>query len=221
MSFGFVLTSLSWFQKSKALPRWIIGIFLALEELQSGLSVRGRRQLSARNNEKKLINMEKATESLTLAQASQIVQEYQQVLQGVTTLLTLGAPVTLLPAPKDEIRQALRIMARTTDTGGLAGPTALDTLRTAYLSLANFLSYEEANAATRLQAAFDRGDRTYISSRAAVQTVARAQRIEEEAGVLAQEFDAFQKHNESDGLLSEIDALLADLDRKFTQTSTG
>lgn len=165
--------------------------------------------------------MEKVSESLTLAQASQIVQEYRQVLQGVTTLLTLGAPETLLPAPKDEIRQALRIMARTTATGGLADPMTLDTLRTSYLSLANFLSYEEANAAIRLQAAFDRGDHTYISSRAAMQTVARAQRIEQEAGVLAREFDGYQKHDESDGLLSEIDALLADLDRKFTQTSTG
>jgi len=163
--------------------------------------------------------METAPESLTVAQASQIVQEYQQVLRCIATLLTLGAPETLLPAPKDVIRQALRIVARTTGTGGLAGTTALDGLRTAYLSLANFLSYEEANAASRLQAAFDRGDQTYISSRAAARTVARAQRIEQEAGELARDFDAYQKHNESGGLLSEIDALLADLDRKFIPTA--
>ncbi len=176
---------------------------------------------SAIINEKKLIDMENTTESLTLAQASQIVQEYQQVLRTISTLLTLGAPETLLPAPKDEIRQALCLVARTTDTGGLADPTALDTLRTAYLSLASFLSYEEANGAIRLQAAFDRGDRTYISSRAALQTMARAQRIEQEASELARKFDADQKHNESDGLLSEIDAFLTDLDRKFVATASG
>ena len=159
--------------------------------------------------------MDKTPESQALAQARQLVQEYQQVLQCVAALLTLGASETLLPAPKDEIRQALRNVARATATDGLADPTALDRLRTAYLSLANFLSYEEANAASRLQAAFDRGDRSYISSRAAMQTVARAQRIEQEAGVLAGEFDAFLAHNESGALLAEIDALLAELSRKF------
>lgn len=164
--------------------------------------------------------MDKTPESQALARAGRLVQEYQQVLQCVTTLLTLGVSETLLPAPKDELRQSLRLVVRSTATGGLADPAALDTLRTAYLSLANFLSYEEANAASRLQAAFDRGDRSYISSRAAMQTVARAQRIEQEAGVLAEEFDAFLKHNESGGLLAEIDALLAELGKKFIPASS-
>lgn len=165
--------------------------------------------------------MDKPLISQTRTQPEQLVQEYQQVLQCLSTLLTLGAPETLLPAPRDEIRQALRIVACTTATGGLAGTAVLDRLRTAYQSLASFLPYEEANAAARLQLAFDHGDRTYISSRAAAQTVARAQRIEHEAGELARELDEFLKHNESDGLLSEIDALLAELDRKFVPSSNG
>lgn len=163
--------------------------------------------------------MDKTTESRALAQARQIVQEYQQVLQCIAALLTLGASETLLPASKDEIRQALRVVARATSCDGLAEPSALDTLRIAYLSLANFVTYEEANAATRLQAAFDRGDRAYISSRTAAQAMDRAQRIEKEAGALAREFDAYVKDNESDGMLSEIDALLAALDRKFMPAS--
>ena len=87
--------------------------------------------------------MDKTTESRALAQARQIVQEYQQVLQCIAALLTLGAPETLLPASKDEIRQALRVVARATSCDGLAEPSALDTLRIAYLSLANFVTYEE------------------------------------------------------------------------------
>jgi len=165
--------------------------------------------------------MDTTIKTPSLAQSSQLAQDYLQVLQEITALLTLGAPETLLPASKDEIRQALRIVARATATGGLSDPTALDRLRTAYLSLASFLSYEEANAATRLQAAFDRGDRTYIASRSASQTVARAQRIEQEAGVLAREFDAFLLHKESDGLLAEIDSLLIDLDRKYQSAANG
>jgi hypothetical protein len=159
--------------------------------------------------------MHNTPDTLSLITAGKIVQEYQQALQSVATLLTLGAPDTLLPAPKDEIRQAIRNLASAAITGVQVEPMALDTLRTAYLSLANFITYEEANSAARLQAAFDSGDRTYLASRAATQTVARAQRIEQEAGVLAREFETFLKHHESDDLLSEIDALLSELDRKF------
>lgn len=159
--------------------------------------------------------MENTQETLSPAQARQLVQEYQQVLQSVAALLTLGASETLLPAPKDKIRQALRRVAQTSTMSGLADPAALDSLRAAYLSLANFLTYEEANAATRLQAAFDRGDRTYISSPMAAQTMDRAQRIEQEACALAREFDACVKNDESDGVLSEVDALLSALDQKY------
>jgi len=176
-------------------------------------------QISATTNQNMLSNMDNTQELQGLAQARQRVQEYQQVLQGVAAWLTLGVSETLLPAPKDEIRQALRLAARATFTGGLTDPTALDTLRAAYLSLANFVTYEEANAATRLQAAFDRGDRTYISSRLAAQAMERAQCIEQEAGALAREFDAYVKNSESDGMLSEIDTLLSALNRKFMSVS--
>jgi hypothetical protein len=164
--------------------------------------------------------MDKTPKSLTLTQARQIVQEYQQVLQGVVALLTLGAPETLLPASKDEIRQALRRVARATASSASADTTALDALRTAYLSLANFLSYEEANGATRLQAAFDRGDRTYIASPAAAQTVARAQRIEQEASALAREFDELLKHFDSDGQSSEIDSFLSEFSHKYASVAS-
>ena len=164
--------------------------------------------------------MEKTPETQSLTRAQTLAQDYQQVLQSVNELLTLGAPETLLPAAKEEIRQALRRMALTTVSDGLANPMALDRLRTAYLSLANFLPYEEANAAARLQTAFDRGDRTYIGSPIAAQTMARVQRIEQQASQLALEFDAFLRHNESGSLLSDIDTLLAELDRKFTSVSS-
>jgi hypothetical protein len=159
--------------------------------------------------------MDNQTESMTLVQASRIVQEYQQVLLGVAALLTLGAPDTLLPATKDKIRQALRIVARAQASGGSADPMMLDSLRTAYLSLANFLTYDEAYGATRLQTAFDRGDRPYIASRAAAETVARAQRFEQEASALAREFDALLRHCDADGLLSEIDSFLTEVRQKY------
>jgi hypothetical protein len=159
--------------------------------------------------------MDYKAESLIPTRARQVVQEYQQVLQRITTLLTLGAPETLLPAPKDELRQALCMLVRATVSSRSANPTTLETLRTAYLSLANFLTYEEANGAARLQAAFDRGDRAYIASPAAAQAMARAQGIEQEASALAREFDEFVKQLDSDGLLLEIDSFLSDFSHKY------
>lgn len=165
--------------------------------------------------------MEKVPVSMGLSRARRLVREYQQVLKDISALLTLGAPETLLPASKDKIRQAIQLVAGATVSVGLDGTTAINSLRTAYMSLANFLNYEEALAASRLQTAFDRGEHSYIASRAAAHSVARAQRIELEAGELAHEFDAFQQQNESGSLLSEIDALLADLDRKFIEPTSG
>lgn len=161
--------------------------------------------------------MDNKTETLTPTRARQIVQDYQQVLQRISALLTLGAPETLLPAPKDELRQALRMVMR----GQSGDPTVLEALRTAYLSLANFLTYEEANGAARLQAAFNRGDRAYIASPAAAQTMARTQGIEQEASALAREFDDLVKQLDSADLLAEIDCFDSDFSRKYETAVSG
>ena len=202
-----------------------------------------RSGISASINQNKLTDMDKPLVSQAFFQSEQLVQEYRQVLQchfllnGVLDFdqgrrvphadPLLVQQLAILLGREEPGTDAVDADAlggqflRATATDGLTGPTELDNLRTAYQSLASFLPYEEANAAALLQAAFDRGDRTYISSRTAVQTVARAQRIEQEAGALAREFDAFLEHNESDDLLSEIDALLAELGRKFVPTANG
>jgi hypothetical protein len=161
--------------------------------------------------------MDNKKETLAATRARQIVQDYQQVLQRISALLTLGAPETLLPAPKDELRQALRMVMR----GQSGDPTVLEALRTAYLSLANFLTYEEANGAARLQAAFNRGDRAYIASPAAAQTMARTQGIEQEASALAREFDDLVKQLDSADLLAEIDCFDSDFSRKYETAVSG
>jgi hypothetical protein len=199
----------------KCRARRVSGTFIALQNCGQDDLFKWVQTNISHHQAELLMDMDKRPESLSAAQARQIVQEYQQVLYGVAALLTLGAPETLLPAAKDEIRQALRIVARATASDGSTDSMALDALRTAYLSLASFLTYEEANGAARLQAAFNRGDRAYISSRAAAQTVARAQRIEQEASALAREFDELLKQLDSDGLLSEIDSFLAEFSHKY------
>lgn len=146
-------------------------------------------------------------------QAQRLIGEYRQLLQDVGALLPLGVPETLLPADKAVLRAVLQREARS--RSGLFGdPAQLETLRNAYLSLASFLTYEEAHAAARLHAACARGDLGFLSSPAAERAMARSRQIEREAGELVHEFDALLAA-EADPLLNEIDGLLADLKRKY------
>jgi len=157
-----------------------------------------------------------------LAAAEQLVAEYTEVLQSIASLLATGVPDTLLPAAREDIRLAIQTVLRHHSAAGLCGTAIdVDSLRNRYLSLASFLPYDEANAAIRLQTAFERGDRAYLATRAAQQAIARSRQIEQDASLLANEFDAMLRTQESGDLLSEIDALLAELDRKFVASPDG
>jgi hypothetical protein len=157
-----------------------------------------------------------------LAAAESLVAEYAEVAQSVTDMLATGVPDTLLPASRDEIRRAFGVVVRHHAAAGCsAGSMNLYSLRNSYLSLASFLPYDEANAAIRLETAFARGDRAYLSTPAAQQAIMRSRQIEQDATVLANEFDGLLRTHESDELLLEIDTLLAELDRKFISTSNG
>jgi hypothetical protein len=154
-----------------------------------------------------------------LVAAEQLLAEYAELLQSVTALLATGVPDTLLPASREEIRRAMHVVLRRHSASGFCGADVdIDTLRNGYLSLASFLPYDEANAAVRLHAAFTRGDRAFLATRAAQQAILRCRQIEHDASVLAKEFDDMLRPQESSDLLSEIDALLAELDRKFVSS---
>jgi hypothetical protein len=149
------------------------------------------------------------------AQAANLLKEYKKILTDFSSLLALGAPECLLPASKDELRHAMRAIAK----AQLLDPTGLtdtDTLRNAYASLATFISYDDAHAAAQLHAACERGDMKFMASPVAERVMARAQRIEREASALGREFDEWLHNQGPLGLLSDIDALLAELDTKYT-----
>ena len=160
--------------------------------------------------------MHRPVETMDLQQARELVGEYKSVLATVSGLLALGAPDSLLPAPPDQLRHAFRSVIQAVAGDELAAPTDASELRGAYVALASFLSYDEAHAAARLQAAFDSGDRGFIASRQAEKTMARARHIEQDAAGLAQEFDGWLTGDHaSNDVLAEIDRLLARLDRGF------
>jgi hypothetical protein len=153
------------------------------------------------------------------ARAQRLFADYQKVLGEISGLLAYGAPETFLPAGKDEIRQAIRNLAQSVQSGLSVGTPDLDALRSAYVSLAHFLTDDEADAAARLQRAFERGERAFLASRTAEQAMARSRQIERDARPLAEEFNAFLQPAPLDPLLAEVDALLAELGRKFDLAS--
>jgi hypothetical protein len=149
-----------------------------------------------------------------MAQAVSLLNEYKKILADFSSLLTLGAPESLLPAPKATLRHAILTLAR----AHLLDPTDLtdtDILRNAFVSLATFLPYDEAHTAAQLLAACERGDMKFMASAAAENAMARARRIEQEASALGREFDEWMHAQGPLGLLSDVDTVLAEFNTKY------
>lgn len=154
------------------------------------------------------------------AKAKLLIAEYSKILKDVSGMLTLGAPETLLPATKDEIRQSIRAVVSHTQLQDMAGIAAFGEMRAAYMALANFIPYEEANAAARLRAAFSSKDHAYLASAEAQQIMVRVRRMEEEAARLGVEFDRLA-NSDAWGDLDDVNALLAELRQKSLPPQPG
>ncbi len=148
-----------------------------------------------------------------VAKAKLLIAEYSRMLKDVSEMLTLGAPETLLPASKDEIRQSIRAVVSHTRFQGMAEMAAFGEMRNAYMALANFIPYEEANTAVRLRAAFSANDHVYLASPQAQRIMVRVRRMEEEAARLGAEFDRLA-NSDAWGDIDDINALLAELTHK-------
>lgn len=155
-----------------------------------------------------------------LDKAKSLIAEYSGILKDLSEMLTLGAPETLLPASKDQIRQSIRDVVGHTPFQNTSEAAAYAELRTAYMSLANFIPYEEANAAIRLRRAFSVNDRGYLDAPEAHRIMARVRRMEEEAGRLGVEFDRLA-NSDAWRELDDMDALLSELSHKLEPRQPG
>ena len=79
-----------------------------------------------------------------LVEAQELANKYGAVLERSKSVI---AAEGLLPAPKGQIKAALIALARYAKTSG-ASPESLEPLRIGYASLADFVSNEDAKAAT-------------------------------------------------------------------------
>jgi hypothetical protein len=153
-------------------------------------------------------------ETVVLATPRVIFGQYQQVLMSVSHLLPFGAPDALLPHSRDKIRQAIRDLARQDSMATVGASIQFDDLRMAYMSLASFVTYEEANIAARLQHALERNQFSFLATAEAEAARKLSRQIEHEAARLTREFDTWVSEA-SDPVLTEVDAVLADFERKL------
>ena len=79
-----------------------------------------------------------------LLEAQELVNKYGAILEHSKTIIRSEA---VLPASKEQIRDALVALARHAKASG-ASPEALEPLRVGYASLADFVSERDADAAT-------------------------------------------------------------------------
>jgi len=145
----------------------------------------------------------------SLVAAIQLISVYQELLRTMSSMLALGVPDTLLPSGTETLRKAICTMVLSLNRGAIDYTETLGRLRTAYLSLASFIPYEEANAAMQLQTAFAQGNRASLTEDQIEAVMRRGRQIEQEAMLLAKEFDHFAEDREASELLAEIDAMLA------------
>jgi len=145
------------------------------------------------------------------------VGQYLEVLGSVAHLLPFGAPEALLPQRRDEIRQAIREVARQFNDRPSEPGMDMDSLRTAYQSLASFVSYEEANIAAGLQHALERNNFAFLASPEAESARQLSRKIEVEAALMAREFDTWCGAL-SDPLLTEASNVLIEFSRKQAAT---
>jgi hypothetical protein len=157
--------------------------------------------------------MDMATGKILPEQADKLFQDYETMRAALSDQLLYGVPESLLPAPKDVMADALGLMQRQALAEG--DSLMLDRLRLACIALANFLPLDEAALTSELKEAIDGNNMAYLNTAEAQIAQATIRRMEDGARRYADEFDARCTQQQSDGLLTEIDALLDELSHKY------
>lgn len=99
--------------------------------------------------------------SMASQRAEQIFNEYDAVLQAEKKKYQTIFPVSFLPYPAAVLKDAIKTLAAHLKSVNKLGPEMLDRLKSAYMSLATFVSQEDAdfvqNYKDSLATAVDKG----------------------------------------------------------------
>ncbi len=132
---------------------------------------------------------------MELRKAEQIVQVYGQVLER-TASMVYGTPQSLLPYPKDEIKQAIRLALLPLEASreGSRDPELehmREMLRVGYVELARFIPDEEAKIASMGQSALNSGDTNHPGWKFAERSIQIMNGICEGSELLLNELNRF------------------------------
>jgi hypothetical protein len=132
---------------------------------------------------------------MEIRKAEQLVQEYGRVLER-TASMVYGAPQSLLPYSKDEIKQAIRLALLPLEASrrGSGDPELehmREMLRVGYVELARFIPDEEAKIASMGQSAIDSGDVNHPGWEFFKRTLQILKRISEDQKLLLDELNRF------------------------------
>lgn len=112
---------------------------------------------------------------MTEDEALELVEAYGRLLNH-TADRPYGAPQSLLPAPKGEIKEALQIALRVTEDDAVRKQ-----LRSGYVELARFLPDEYAQVASDFQRAVESGDTQQAEQIPEMKAIARGMTDESQA----------------------------------------
>jgi hypothetical protein len=130
---------------------------------------------------------------MDIRKAEQVVQQYGRVMER-TAAMVHGAPQSLLPCSKDEIKEAIRLVLLLLEASrrGSGDPELEHTremLRVGYVELARFIPDEEAKIAYLGQSALDSGDINHPGWKFVERTLQISKRISEDQTLLLDELN--------------------------------
>jgi len=121
--------------------------------------------------------------------AEKIVNEYGSVL-AITSKMTYGAPRSLLPRPKEEIKQMILTYLFYLHVLNTLDKNTFDFLQTGYASLSSFLDDDDAKIAVAAQGAMNSKDFTRMTSPGVLAALERFTKSTNESTALSEEFYA-------------------------------
>lgn len=122
--------------------------------------------------------------------AQGIINGYGSVLEKAFSM-PYGAPTSLLPYPKEEIKKAIKLAVLILKKVEPEAQATIEQLKICYVQLANFISDDEAAIAAKAHDALSSGDSSKITPAETQQALHGVEQISQDLQVLSQEFEDY------------------------------
>ena len=110
---------------------------------------------------------------------------------GTMSSVTYGAPESLLPHAKEEIKKAIELIVLLLSELDPTAQTTIEKLKIAYRELANFIPDEDAKLLAKEQGGFNSGYPSEIASEDAQRALNRFNQMSADSQALSSEFEDY------------------------------